>query len=98
MAKVYYVGLDIAKDVFQVFLVNQKGCEQGNRKLTREQMITFFANLSPCTVGIEACGATHHWARTLIESGHEAKPIQPIKIKAFLGHRIKLMQLMSGHL
>jgi transposase len=89
MGKVYFVGLDIAKNIFQVFLADHKGRELGNRKLTRKQLIPFFANLSPCTVGIEACGTAHHWARTLIELGHEAKLIQPIRVKAFLGHRNK---------
>lgn len=86
MKNVYYVGLDIAKNVFQVFLADQKGRELGNRKLTRNKLIPFFANLSPCTVGIEACGTAHHWARTLKSLGHEAKLIQPIRVKAFLGH------------
>ena len=89
MERVYYIGLDIAKNVFQVFLVDRRGRELGNRKLTRKQLIPFFANLQPCTVGIEACGTSHHWARTLIELGHEAKLIQPIRVKAFLGHRNK---------
>ncbi len=89
MKKVYYIGMDIAKNVFQVFLADQRGRELGNRKLTRKQLTSFFANLSPCTVGIEACGTAHHWARTLIELGHEAKLIQPIRVKAFLGHRNK---------
>ena len=89
MKNVYYVGLDIAKNVFQVFLADQKGRELGNRKLTRNKLIPFFANLSPCTVGIEACGTAHHWARTLKSLGHEAKLIQPIRVKAFLGHRNK---------
>ena len=89
MKKVYYIGMDIAKNVFQVFLADQRGRELGNRKLTRKQLIPFFANLQPCTVGIEACGTAHHWARTLIELGHEAKLIQPIRVKAFLGNRNK---------
>ena len=89
MEKVYYIGLDIAKNVFQVFLADRKGRELGNRKLTRKQLIPFFANLSPCMVGMEACGTSHHWARTLIELGHEAKLIQPVRVKAFLGHRNK---------
>ena len=89
MERVYYIGLDIAKNVFQVFLADRRGRELGNRKLTRKQLVPFFANLQPCTVGIEACGTSHHWARTLIELGHEAKLIQPIRVKAFLGHRNK---------
>ena len=89
MEKVYFVGLDVAKNVFQVFLADQKGRELSNRKLKRKQMIPFFANLAPCTVGLEACGTAHHWARTLKDLGHEAKLIQPIRVKAFLGHRNK---------
>ena len=89
MEKVYYIGLDIAKNVFQVFLADKKGRALANRKLTRKQLIPFFANLLPCTVGIEACGTAHHWARTLIDLCHEVKLIQPIRVKAFLGHRNK---------
>ncbi len=89
MEKVYFVGLDIAKNIFQVFLADQRGRELANRKLTRKQMVQFFANLSPCTVGLEACGTAHHWARTLLKMGHETKLIQPIRVKAFLGHRNK---------
>ena len=89
MEKVYYIGLDIAKNVFQVFLADKKGRALANRKLTRKQLILFFANLPPCMVGIEACGTAYHWARTLIELGHEAKLIQPIRVKAFLGHHNK---------
>ena len=89
MEKAYYIGLDIGKNAFQVFLADRKGRELGNRKLTRKQLIPFFANLSPCMVGMEACGTSHHRARTLIELGHEAKLIQPVRVKAFLGHRNK---------
>ena len=89
MENVHYIGLDIAKNVFQIFLADQKGRELCNRKLARKQLIPFFANLSPCTVGIEACATAHHWARSLIELGHVAKLIQPIRVKAFLGHRNK---------
>ena len=89
MKKVYYVGLDIAKNVFQVFLADERGRELANRKLTRKQLIPFFANLSHCTVGIEACATAHYWARTLKELGHDAKLIQPIRVKAFLGYHNK---------
>ena len=89
MKKVYYVGMDIAKNVFQVFLADERGRELGNRKLSRLQVKEFFTKLAPCTVGIEACGTAHYWARTLAGMGHEAKLIQPIRVKAFLGHRNK---------
>ena len=89
MKKVYYAGLDIAKNVFQVFLADERGRELSNRKLSRKQIMEFFRTLAPCTVGIEACATAHYWARTLISMGHEAKLIQPIRVKAFLGHRNK---------
>ena len=89
MKKVYYVGLDIAKNIFQVFQADERGRELGNRKMTRNQAMEFFTNLPPCTVGMEACATAHYWARTLAAKGHEAKLIQPIRVKAFLGHRNK---------
>jgi transposase len=89
MEKAYYVGLDIAKNIFQVFTANEKGREISNRKMNRRPMIEFFANLHPCTVGIEACGTAHHWARTLGKMGHTVRLIQPQRVKAFLSGRNK---------
>ncbi len=89
MKKVSFVGLDIAKNVFQVFLADEKGQELANRKMKRTAVIQFFANLPPCTVGIEACGTAHYWARKLESQGHIPRLIQPIRVKAFLGHRNK---------
>lgn len=89
MSKVSFVGLDIAKNVFQVFLADEKGQELANRKMKRAAVINFFANLPPCTVGLEACGTAHYWARKLESQGHKARLIQPIRVKAFLGHRNK---------
>lgn len=89
MKKVYFIGLDIAKNVFQLFLADEKGRQIGNRKMTRNQMIQCFSTLPPCIVGIEACGTAHHWARTLGAMGHTVKLIQPIRVKAFLGQRNK---------
>jgi transposase len=89
MKKAYYVGLDIAKNIFQVFAADEKGREISNRKIQRNAMIAFFANLPPCTVGMEACGTAHHWARTLEVKGHTVKLIQPQRVKAFLSGRNK---------
>lgn len=89
MKKVYFVGLDIAKNVFQIFLADEKGKQIKNQKISRAKVIEFFANLSPVVIGIEACATAHHWARTLISLGHEVKLIQPIRVKAFLGHKNK---------
>lgn len=89
MRKVYFVGLDIAKNVFQLFLADEKGKQIGNKKMSRSQMVQFFSNLLPCAIGIEACGTAHHWVRTFTAMGHEVKLIQPIRVKAFLGRSNK---------
>lgn len=89
MKKVYFVGLDIAKNIFQVFLADEKGRELGNKKVRRAAMMELFVQMPPCTIGIEACGTAHHWARELETMGHEIKLIQPLRVKAFLGQRSK---------
>ncbi|MFG6375871.1 MAG: transposase [Desulfovibrio sp.] len=89
MKKVYSVGLDIAKNVFQVSPADKHGRQIANKKLRRNQVVSFFANLSSCTIGIEACGSAHYWARTLQDLGHVVKLIQARRVKAFLGGRNK---------
>jgi transposase len=89
MKRAYYVGLDIAKNIFQVFAADGRGREIGNRKIGRKPMIEFFANLRPCVIGVEACGTAHHWARTLEKMGHRVRLIPPQRVKAFLGSRNK---------
>jgi transposase len=64
------IGLDLAKNVFQVHGIAGNGDVAFNRALRRSQMLPFFARLAPCLVGIEACGTSHHWARELIKLGH----------------------------
>ena len=84
-----FVGLDIAKNVFQASLANEKGKEFANIKLTRSKVADFFANKKPCVIGIEACATAHHWGRTLTALGHTVKLIKPERAKAFLGHHSK---------
>ena len=54
------IGVDLAKNVFQVHEVDQRGKVVLRKQLRREQMVEFFAKLSPCLVGMEACGSAHH--------------------------------------
>lgn len=84
MGQVVTIGLDIAKSVFQVHGVDAKGVVVIRQKLTRARLLPFFAKLEPCLVGIEACGASHHWARELISLGHEARLMPPSYVKAYL--------------
>lgn len=85
MCKTYFIGLDIAKNVFQVFMANEKGRKISNKKLSRSEAKTFFANLPASTIGIEACATAHYWARTLTGYGHTVKLIDTMRVKAFLG-------------
>src|ERR1700693_2477864 len=66
-------GLDIAKQVFQVHLVNGRGAVKGRKTLPRARVLEYFAQLPPCLVGIEACGGAHYWARELTKLGHTVK-------------------------
>ena len=71
------VGIDLAKNVFQVHGVNEHGKPVLKKQLKREQMLTFFVNPPPCLVGMEACGGAHHWARKLQTMGHTVKLMAP---------------------
>jgi len=63
--KVTTVGIDLAKNVFQVHGVDQRGKPVVEKRLERKQVLAFFAQLTPCLVGMEACGGAHYWARKL---------------------------------
>lgn len=65
------VGLDIAKQVFQVHAADAEGRRVAQVRLRRAQVLDFFRELPPCLVGMEACATAHHWARELIALGHE---------------------------
>lgn len=71
------IGIDLAKTVFQVHGVDKVGTVLVFKTLSRQQMHTFFANLSPCLVGMEVCGSAHHWARVLQSYGHTVKLMSP---------------------
>ncbi|WP_316157571.1 IS110 family transposase [Cupriavidus sp. BIC8F] len=73
MDKVTCIGLDIAKNVFQVHGVDAQGKIVVRRTLTRSRVREFFAKLPPCLVGIEACASAHYWARELRKLGHEVR-------------------------
>ena len=78
------IGLDTAKSVFQVHGVNETGRVEIRRKLRRSELIPFFEKQEACTVVMEACGATHHWARVLSSLGHEVKLIAPEAVRPFV--------------
>ena len=73
MKEVITIGLDLAKNVFQVHGVDGSGDTVMRRQLRRSQLLPFFKKQRPCLVGMEACATSHHWARQLIELGHGVK-------------------------
>ena len=78
------IGLDIAKNVFQAHGVDAEGGVVFRKRLTRAKVTEFFAGLSPCLIGIEACATAHHWARTLRSLGHTVKLMPPAYVKPYV--------------
>lgn len=81
MDKLIRIGMDTSKSVFQLHGVNEAEQPVLRKKLRRNQVLAFFAGLSPLKVGMEACGAAHYWARELRALGHEVllMPAQHVK-------------------
>lgn len=73
MGTVVRIGLDIAKSVFQVHGVDSVGKAVLRKSLSRAEVLSFFAQLPGCLVGIEACAGSHYWARELLKLGHDAR-------------------------
>lgn len=67
------IGLDLAKNVFQVHGVGTEGNVVIRRQIRRSQLLLFFSRLEPCLVAMEACAGAHHWARELTMLGHEVR-------------------------
>ena len=67
--KITTVGIDLAKNVFQVHGVDERGHVMLKKQLKRDQMLVYFANLPACLIGMEACSEAHYWARQLSSWG-----------------------------
>jgi transposase len=78
------VGIDLAKSVFQVHGIDEHGKVLLKKQLRRDQMATFFVNLPPCLIGMEACGGAHHWARKLQTMGHTVRLMAPQFVKPYV--------------
>jgi transposase len=76
------IGLDLAKNIFQVHGVDSAGGVAIRRRLRRSEVLSFFGRLSPCLIGVEACASAHYWARELAALGHKVKLIPPAYVKA----------------
>lgn len=78
------IGLDIAKNVFQVHGIDAQGRAVLRRKVRRDQLLALLGGLDPCLIGIEACATAHHWARQLQALGHEVRLMPPAYVKAYV--------------
>jgi transposase len=78
------IGMDLAKNVFAVHGVDERGNNVLRKSLRREQVIPFFTRLVPCMVAMEACGSSHFWARKLQSLGHTVKLIAPQFVKPYV--------------
>jgi transposase len=82
--KLTTIGIDLAKSVFQLHGVDVHGKALLRKQLKRSQMASFFANLEPCLIGMEACGSAHYWARKLQALGHTVKLMAPQFVKPYV--------------
>lgn len=82
--KITTIGIDLAKEVFQIHGVDMHSKTVLRKRLRRSEMTKFFVNLEPCLIGMEACGSSHHWARKLIEFGHTVKLMSPQFVKPYV--------------
>lgn len=78
------IGIDLAKQVFQLHGVDSQEKPVLRKQLRRNQMLTYFAKLSPCLIGIEACSSSHYWARELQKLGHTVKLMAPQFVKPYV--------------
>ncbi len=82
--KITTIGIDLAKEVFQIHGVDANGRALLRKQLRRHEMIMFFANMEPCLIGMEACGSAHHWARKIGQYGHTVKLMAPQFVKPYV--------------
>jgi transposase len=84
MTKISTIGLDLAKNVFQLHGVDGSGAVVLKKQLRRGALERFFAQLPPCLVGMEACGSAHHWARVIGRYGHQVRLMPPAYVKPYV--------------
>ena len=84
MKKFIRIGVDLAKNYFQVHALESENGPAVTRKLKRSKMHEFFLKIEPCLIGMEACGSAHHWARELKAMGHEVLLMPPAYTKPYV--------------
>ena len=82
--KITTVGIDLAKNVFQVHGVDERGKTVLKKQLKRHQVLVLLSNMPPCLIGMEACGGAHFWARRLQAQGHTVRLMAPQFVKPYV--------------
>lgn len=78
------LGIDLAKNIFQLHGVNEKGKEVLKKRISRGQLASFISTLPPCLIGMEACGGAHYWARKFKQWGHDVRLMSPQHVKPYV--------------
>ncbi len=78
------LGIDLAKQSFQLHGVDELGKTVLCKKLSRSKLTAFIAKLSPCLIGLETCGGAHYWVRTFTKFGHKVRMIAPQFVKPYV--------------
>ena len=84
MDQIIRIGMDTSKHIFQLHGVDAAEQPVLRKQLRRKEVVAFFAKLPPTVIGMEACGASHYWARELAQLGHEVKLIAPQFVKPYV--------------
>ena len=84
MNNVTVLGIDLAKDIFQLHGVDKDGKEVFSKKLRRNKLAAYVANFKPCLIGMEACGGSHYWSRCFRDFGHDVKMMSPQFVKPYV--------------
>jgi len=75
------IGMDIAKQIFELHGVDRRERPVLRRTVTRARLLELMAQLKPCTIGMEACGGAHYWHRELSRLGHKVQLLPAHKVK-----------------
>lgn len=78
------IGLDLAKNVMHLHALDEQGNTLWKKILKTDELVALLSKLEPCLIGIEACGGSHYWHRTLSSLGHTVHMMSPIRVKAFV--------------
>src|SRR5262250_1798868 len=96
--QVITIGIDLAKNVFQVHGVAANDKVVFNKPLRRSQVLPFFAKLPPCLIGMEACASAHYWARELKKLGHDVRLMQHRVRDLLIRQRTQAINALRSHL